>query len=171
MGSTADWRGAANKAHEVLTANSVIEPPVRIDQIAANYGLSVVEASFAPPHENVSGFIDFESKQIVVNRADPLNRKIFTVAHELGHWLLHPDVIAQDHGRTILSRMPLRTADKDPLEQEANCFAANLLVPKEFLDPVKDAPITALANMFGVSQEVIGYRLGRGRRLGVAPDA
>ena len=163
MGSTADWRAAAHKAREVLTDNSVIEPPVRIDQIVQNYGLTVVEASFAHPHESVAGFIDFESKQIVVNAADPLNRRIFTAAHELGHWLLHRPVIEKNPDIAILSRVALRQADKDPLEQEANSFAANLLVPKEFLDPVKEAPIAALADIFGVSTEVIGYRLGRSR--------
>ena len=55
--------------------------------------------------------------------------------------------------------------DKEPKEQEANCFAANLLVPKKMLEIImKDYDLSkndipALSKFFGVSDDVIKYRL------------
>ena len=55
--------------------------------------------------------------------------------------------------------------DKDPVEQEANCFAANLLVPDDMLKRTMEKydltknDFSVLANLFGVSAEVMKYRL------------
>ena len=56
-------------------------------------------------------------------------------------------------------RKALGELNQDPKEKEANCFAANLLVPAELLEKYKDYNIDTIAKIFGVSQEVIGYRL------------
>lgn len=152
---------AEAKANEVLNENFIVAPPVRIDQLVLNYDLNVREAKFELPFNNVSGFIDLETKTIVVNRDDSIHRKVFTLAHELGHWLLHNEELKEDPNRSIVFRIPLGEADKDPLEKEANCFAANLLVPKELLSQYKNEDIPTIARIFGVSSDVIGYRIGR----------
>jgi Zn-dependent peptidase ImmA (M78 family) len=154
---------AKAKAKEVINDNFILAPPVRIDQLVLNYELSVKEATFDPPYDNVSGFIDLDTKTIVVNKADSINRQAFTLAHELGHWLLHKQLLQEDPNRSIVFRIPLGKADKDPIEKEANCFAAELLVPNEFLDQYKNEDIGMIARIFGVSSEVIGYRIGHRR--------
>lgn len=159
----ADYRAAGRKAKEVIADNFILQPPVRIDQLVQNYGLGIYEAEFESPYNNVCGFIDFETKCIVLNSSDHLTRKAFTLAHELGHWLLHKDVLDNNPSSSMLYRKPLGEADADPMEQEANCFAANLLVPAEFLHQYKHEDIGLIARIFGVSTEVIGYRLGRKR--------
>ena len=52
-----------------------------------------------------------------------------------------------------------RPDKSDPFEQEANCFAANLLVPKRLLAPVKHASPAQLASIFAVSREMMENRL------------
>lgn len=153
----ADYKAAKRKAASVLQENFILEPPVRVDQIAAAYGLRVTEVAFPPEHDDVSGFIDLDNSCIVVNKNDPVTRRIFTVAHELGHWLLHREQILADPERAIVLRVAAGK-NSDPMEQEANCFAAELLVPKEFLARYKDQSIEMQAKIFGVSTEVISYR-------------
>lgn len=97
-----------------------------------------------------------------MNVDDPVNRQTFTMAHELGHWILHREFFeASPEKYTILPRFQ-RTAARNPFEQEANHFAANLLVPKLLLDPVRSAPPAALAQAFAVSQEMMEIRLKNG---------
>jgi len=59
----------------------------------------------------------------------------------------------------ILLRLPIGSNETDPLEKEANCFAANLLVPKYLLDKYKDKDVADLAKLFNVSKDVIRFRL------------
>lgn len=137
----------------------MLSPPVNIKELAKNYGLEVIEFDFGEEANNISGFIDIEKKKIYVNSNDSENRKTFTVAHELGHWLLHREKLDTNPDYAILYRQPLGKANKDPIEAEANFFAATLLVPKELLDKEENKDPTYLAGRFKVSEEVIGYRL------------
>lgn len=151
---------AKKKAQEVLEANFVSEPPVRITDIAQNYGLQikVVDLSGYP---GVAGFIDPQSRTIFVNKDDPPTRQAFTIAHELGHWLMHKKELESEPDKyAILYRKPLGEPNDDVVEKQANTFAASVLVPKNLLEKYKDVKDhTTIADIFGVSPEVIGYRL------------
>lgn len=152
---------AISKAEEVLRDNLVEEPPVKITEIARNYGLLVETADLGEYGADVAGFIDPASKIIYVNKKDSATRQAFTIAHELGHWLMHQDELEKEPNKyAVLYRKPLGTVNGDPVEKQANTFAANLLVPKKMLEKyAKDSDINTLADIFGVSTEVIGYRL------------
>ena len=109
--------------------------------------------------EIVSGLVDFPNARPYVNRSDNLERQIFTVAHELGHWLLHKDIYESDPERyNVLPRFsnPFRDG---PLEQEANRFAASLLVPKRLLVPVLHAPVSTLSEIFLVNRALMERRI------------
>jgi Zn-dependent peptidase ImmA (M78 family) len=151
-----------DKARNVLKDNFLSEPPINVYLLAKNYGLKIKEGLFPNGYSNISGFITISNgiPILYVNSDDSQNRKNFTVAHELGHWILHKDRVESDPNLAILFRIPLGTLNKDPLEKEANAFAAELLVPKEMLDKLKDNKSAKdLAAIFEVSEEVIGYRL------------
>jgi Zn-dependent peptidase ImmA (M78 family) len=114
-----------------------------------------------PSHyEQVAGFLDFDEKAIYVNSADHYNRQTFTIAHELGHYLMHKELFERDSARyKVLLRRPIGE-ETDPIEKEANAFAANLLVPMNLLNLYKKyATQEDLAQLFAVSRDVIGYRL------------
>lgn len=148
----------------VLQENNIVRPPILPREIASNYGLEVRAVDFSPDNDDVAGLIDFAKKIIYVNEKEHFNRQTFTIAHELGHFLLHKDLFEGDPERyEVLLRMPIG-AETDPIEKEANAFAADLLVPRKFLDLYKKyADVDELAQLFAVSREVIGYRLNFGK--------
>jgi Zn-dependent peptidase ImmA (M78 family) len=153
----ADFNMAKNEAERIINKNFITSPPIYLEEIAEGEGLNLAVAEFA--EKNVSGFIDFEKKLILVNKYDSISRQRFTIAHELGHWILHQKEIEADRDLVVLYRRPIE-GEKNPLEQEANCFAANLLVPLCFLQNLVDQNISdkEIANIFRVSEAVIAFR-------------
>lgn len=64
----------------------------------------------------------------------------FTLAHEVGHWILHQPLLTKFSGQVSLFGPKLeptivcRTSQKkDPMEWQADTFASYLLMPKEFV--------------------------------------
>lgn len=91
----------------------------------------------------------------------------FTIAHEVGHWLLHAEAarsgtIPLDHdGRTWC-----RSGASEPAERQAEMFAGRLLVPRDRLLAVLPAPgwagwppIYELAERFVVTATAMIVRL------------
>ena len=85
---------------------------------------------------------------IFTNSSSRLSRELFTLAHEIGHSVLH---LSSDHS-FIDNRVTISGVSTDLYEQEANYFAACLLMPDEdvhrFIDlelkNASEAQITAL---------------------------
>lgn len=152
---------AKKKAQQVLDANFAHETPIRVTDIAQNYGLQIKIVDLGAYQSDVAGFIDSKTKTIFVNKNDGVTRQAFTIAHELGHWLMHQNELKSKPDKyAILYRRPLGEPNPDPVEKQANTFAAALLVPKELLEKYKDVKDHGkIADIFGVSPEVIGYRL------------
>ena len=155
MNMKPDYLKAKAYSKVILEESFITEPPINPVKLARSYGLEVISADFK--HEKVAGYIDFDKKTIYIAKSDPVNRKTFTIAHELGHWFLHKDTI--DRSKIpVLYRNGL--LNSDPIEKEANAFAANLLVPTEFLRQYKDDySVDELAKIFNVSRDVMGFRL------------
>lgn len=155
-------RQAQKKAEEVLEQNFQTTPPVDLRTVVSNYGgLTIKEADLGEMGKDVAGFIDMDTRTIYVNASDPPNRKTFTIAHELGHWLLHQHELESDPDKyAIYYRTPLG-GYVDDVERAANTFAANLLVPRKMLEKYLRLGLDkiTLAKIFGVSEEVIGYRI------------
>ncbi len=135
-------------------------PPIPIKDIVEENGVDVVFVRFEKNGNKVAGFTKFDEAKIYVNAEDPLNRQIFTIAHEFGHWVLHRELFEQEPGKyNVLLRTP-QGLNNNPIEKEANAFAANILVPQHLLKPIKEvASIGKLADIFCVSRETIIHRL------------
>jgi Zn-dependent peptidase ImmA (M78 family) len=93
---------------------------------------------------------------LFVNGRQPPQRQRFTLAHEFGHHRL-------GHA-TIVDRPQAFFDGHDPLEVEANAFAAEFLIPRAALTHPPDAPVTLedvvrLAFAYGVSCQMARYRL------------
>jgi len=154
-----DYRRAQHEAERIWKELGMSFPPLPILEVAEKFGLTVLEADFSG-RIGLSGVLDVENKTIYLNVEDPANRKRFTLAHELGHWLLHPAVRQEkDSKYTLYYRGPVGVS-KDDFEKEADAFAANLLVPLPVLKRLAEKYTRGdLADLFAVSNEVIDYRL------------
>lgn len=111
-----------------------------------------------------SGHGDAESGSIVVRAMDDFTiylsqhtsskRDRFTIAHELGHLLLHFKPLLKEHpGATMRATRYVDEGDSEQqrAEWEANWFAAGFLMPRnEFTKAYQDNPRFA-ADMFKVS--------------------
>lgn len=131
--------------------------PVDLGKILQKFGLKAYNTHFSKPE--ISGAFDRDKKRIYLDATDPYTRKVFTLAHELGHYFLH-DSQAYD----VLYREK-RLHDRPELEKEADEFAAELLMPEATIRlywPVAES-IQQLAEVFSVSYSAMEYRL---RNLG-----
>lgn len=160
-----DYKKAEKIAHELLVKYGFNDPLINVVAIAQYEGLEIKEfdEDDQVKLKNTAGFFDPATRTIYINKNDPPNRKTFTIAHELGHFKLEHD--ASRYG--VLPRWQVPGIEKEPIEKEADCFAANLLVPEDMLKKVmKDYELdkkdtSLLCNMFGVSEDVIRFRLMR----------
>lgn len=153
-----DYRRARQEAARILEEFSVSAPPVDPVNISRSLGLQVRFVKFSGNFDRVSGFYDAGENAIYVNSEEYPLRQTFTVAHELGHSLLHREW-ARSKDYKILMR-DQSAEDPDPHEKEANAFAGNLLVPRFLLERyVPNANVEQLSRLFAVSVPVIKARL------------
>jgi Zn-dependent peptidase ImmA (M78 family) len=168
-------RSANKEARIILEKYSVDSAPVRVEEIAQAEGAQIARHHF---EGSESGFILRDGKRIIigVNTRTSLRRQRFTIAHEIGHLLLHdgkPIII--DHAVRVDWRDDRSSLATDDQEIEANAFAAELLMPSSLIfehlesyvkgiredgEPIsRDDLIAELARTFNVSAEAMGYRL------------
>lgn len=85
---------------------------------------------------------------IIVNANHSNSRKIYTIAHELGHLLMHENFIILD--------------DSNIIEKQANDFAANFLMPKADIKSdlygLTDTKLAELKRYWKVSIQALLYR-------------
>lgn len=147
------------KTREILTEVvgdlENLEPPVNLAKILKHFELSLEQAKFQ--QYAVGGAFDREKKIIYLAVDENPIRQAFTVAHELGHLILHKK--RQD----IFFRHQVKdfNGDSKEDEKEANWFAASLLMPKEVVTKAweKYKSIELIAQYFGVSKQAAYWRL------------
>jgi Zn-dependent peptidase ImmA (M78 family) len=104
-----------------------------------------------------------------VSTLKPDVRQHFTLAHELGHYFLHQDILKKENGLIDedkdldAGRMLYRLDDAtyDRIEREANHFAASLIMPNELVRKAwaATASIQECARIFKVSNIAMSIRL------------
>jgi IrrE N-terminal-like domain len=155
-------------------------PPIPVERLASSLlGLFVDEADDlralpdAPADQGrLSGMLDAEEMVVWVDRGEARRspgRRRFTIAHEIGHLVLHVPV-----SREVFVDRPadIREVDEDPpgeelpglrrREHEANVFARELLMPETLVREQARATgfnLPALASRFEVSVPAMRLRL------------
>jgi Zn-dependent peptidase ImmA (M78 family) len=157
----------------LLTRHHIEGPPVPVKSIATSEGLQVVEASI---NGDVSGALlrSNGAAAVMVNQDHHPNRQRYTIGHELAHYFLNHEGEKEhvDWQFTVLRRDGRSSEGTDANEIEANFFAANLLMPKDFLRrdvsqlarfngeaALGEADIKKLAKRYEVSPLAMSYRL------------
>ena len=168
-----DQRKIERRAMQLIADNRVTIPPVQVDEIAKNLGLGLLAydlgdgVSGALVVENGKGFIGY-------NPIHPRVRQRFTISHEIAHFYLHntnrQDKLFVDKDFIVKYRSANNyTIEELKQEQEANAFAAALLMPKDFVmleikkEKYHSLPehklIERLAKVFDVSVPAMTFRL------------
>lgn len=147
---------------------------VNVEDLARKIGIEVRAESV---DGDLSGFLfrDAKTKKAIigVNASHHQNRQRFTIAHEIGHYLMHPGEPFHVDGMKVAFRINRRDGESstglDDSEREANLFAAELLMPARFLrkdlnakdiDLLDDANVVnELARDYGVSAQALTFRL------------
>lgn len=171
---------ATKMARQVLEEAKVRSAPVRIEQIAKRYAHLVWR--YLPA--DVSGMLVPLAAEtstlrwaIVVNQENAEVRQRFTIAHELGHLLLHRYTTPHaDAGYKVRFRDQKSSAGSVREEIEANQFAAELLMPEDLIlshletigfdytSPEVETTATMrklfrIANKYEVSTQALSFRI------------
>ena len=155
------------KANQLLKAHRIKQPPVPVEKIAEAMGVRV---RFSPVEGELAGMLVRGEDQAIIgiNSLHHPNRQRFTIAHELGHFLLHEGEIHIDHKFGINRRDTVSSLAVDPEEIEANRFAAELLMPyemimtdlkKRYIDVENEDDIKLLAKKYQVSVQAMTFRI------------
>ncbi len=149
-----------NKVNKILKKLDIKSAPVNVEEIAAALSISVKRA----PAKNVSGLLFRKDGAafMALNSEESEVRQRFTIAHELGHFFLHP---AKD--TFVDFRDNKENIRRGYKEREANSFAAALLMPLVFLKRdaeiygghIDDEEVEVLAKKYDVSTVAMTYRL------------
>lgn len=157
-------RVAAQKAAESLASRYAPSCPVDPKAIANSLGVEVLAGP--PTDHKLSGALILKDGRAVIiyNAGHYKHRQRFTIAHELGHFILHTD----EGDETVLFRDSVSSMGTDIREIHANAFAAALLMPERHIRQLVPTPISALDEQrierlahdsFDVSVAAMTYRL------------
>jgi len=148
---------------EIIAKYQVIAP-VDVVSIAQEIGIRVWEKKSLP--EGVSGQIWEDPVNggpsgfsIGVRTTEPLERKRFTVAHELAHYILHRSRLDGGLFEDVMYRGGLSSRE----ETQANQMAADILMPFPLINKLVDqgeTTIEKLAKRLQVSLPALKIRLG-----------
>jgi Zn-dependent peptidase ImmA (M78 family) len=159
------------EAQRLLTGfpSGTVRTPV--DKIARQLGAIL---SYEPLHGGVSGMLLRRNGRVIigVNSREAPTRQRFTLAHEIGHWLLHPGrslVVDRQIRISLRDRRSSMATDRE--EIEANAFAACLLMPSSRVrdqaeallhhrpSASQTALVSTLSDAFEVSSQAMEIRL------------
>ena len=149
----------------LLLECGITELPVKVSAICRHLGVGlrtytqgyelIRRAGLADRVRSGDGFL-FRPEDgppvIFYNGFATVGRQRFTVAHELGHYVL-------GHTGRLLNREPSPT--DNPQERAANAFAARLLAPACVLRGLKVRGAAQIVHYCGISQQAAEYQMER----------
>lgn len=164
---------ASRSARQTLDKVGAHRVPVPVEHVAAALGLTVERGRFG---DDISGLLVMHDGRgiIGVNADHAATRQRFTIAHEIGHFVLHRNAMQVfiDHQfftpYLAAFRDGTSSTGSDRLEREANAYAAELLMPADLLghavaglelEAADEEVIATLASRFQVSKQAMTIRL------------
>ncbi len=159
-----------SKALTLLEKWELDNLPIDVSKLAECLELPIVEEDL---EDNIAGFLFSKNNRsyVGINSNHHENRKRFTIAHEIGHYvLLHHKLTDDIHVDTKSSvfRRTGNTTDNEQKEKDANKFSAALLMPHTLLvryikeqniNLNDDLDISKLSRKLVVSEKTLTYRL------------
>ncbi len=149
------------QATRLLESASVSHEPVSLRDVVSALNLELVGKTREPFTSEAALEPMGDGRAIVLNGDGVAGRRRFTIAHEIGHFVLHPERCRPERGGAVNEAGRLE-------EREADSFAAELLMPEHLVrEAVREHGLdaTRLADRFEVSRKAMLTRL---RSLGLA---
>ena len=140
---------------------------VDVYKLAESLGIRVIEEDLP---DKVSGVLDCRHQNnpiVLLNSGHFHKRKRFTLAHEIGHFVLHK-ITGVHMDSKIFLRQEAPTSQDIKIEREANQFAAELLMPEDEIrraweelpeDWFDKKPLDTISGKLGVSEAALLIRL------------
>lgn len=151
-----------NSASELLKKVGIYSIPVNLESITNHLGLNVVRKDFSS--DGLSAVLFRKERKVAINSIHGKERQRFSLAHEIGHYVLHEN--QNDFIDPVFKRENMVLQKNKSTEMEANQFAAALLMPEIFLKKsiqnidTKDSDWMAkLAGEYRVSMQAMSFRL------------
>ena len=130
-----------------------------LEAVAEHYGITIRRVDMPSLQSGYLRHTIDEGWVIGVNCKHPKARQRFTLAHELGHYVMHRN----DNGSTEFEdEIFFRATNMSPIEYAANAFAVTLLMPDERVRAAISAGernLSTLAEKFAVSLEAMKYKV------------
>lgn len=127
------------------------QPPIPVEDLIDRLGLSIREVS---TELDIDAKLDANKMRIIVNRlqTNPFRRR-FSLAHELGHFVLKHHIKPWEYEDP--------ETGKSFIEPEADEFAGSLLMPQHLLTEhiKKGTPLNDIQHKFQVSKQALWVRL------------
>ncbi len=145
------------QAARLLDSAGISREPVSLRDVVSALNLELVQKTREPFSCEAALQPLGDSHAIVLNGAGDERRRRFTIAHEIGHFVLHPGRCRPERDGLVNEAMRVE-------EREADAFAADLLMPehlvRQAVQEQGDDP-TLLADRFQVSAKAMQVRLRR----------
>lgn len=149
---------------QILIKHKISQLPVKVSDICKANQIRII--SYKKGHEAIEELDLLQNtvhsdgftvgRIIFYNEQCSIQRQRFTVAHELGHILLH-------NGRGVYNREPA-TGDI-PIEQEANVFASRVLAPACVLWGIGVNSAQQISELCNISLQSAEFRFQRLQEL------
>jgi hypothetical protein len=151
------------QAARLLSMAGITREPVSLRDVISALNLELVYSTREPfcPEAALEPLGDRYA--IVLHGDGGERRRRFTIAHEIGHFMLHPPRACRERGGLV------GEAGRGE-EREADAFAAELLMPEQLVRQAvaeQGADVSRLADRFQVSRAAMHTRL---RRLELVRD-
>ncbi len=153
------YKRSRDLSWQVLIENNVTELPVKVSRICKKLNIPVISYEKGYQIIKTAGLTEICSQSdgiafkgcVFYNQECSIGRQRFTVAHELGHILLHTP--------SIYNREP--SPKDNPIEQEANVFASRILAPACVLWGLGVTSADEISQLCDISLASAKFRLER----------
>jgi len=149
----------------LLIKYDLFEVPINVDKLVTTLKVGLEYPTLS---DYVSGFFVMKEGRpfIACNKLHNKRRRRFTLAHELGHFILHSGnkTLFVDKTKSVMFRDSDSSSGEQMREREANAFAAALLMPEKLIKQEAENMfgnkiVDQLAKKFGVSTQAMSFRL------------
>lgn len=158
-----NYKNSRDAAWQMLIKNRIASLPVSVQRICKSErvklftyeeGSALIQKLGLEEHTTENDAFSI-GRRIFYDDTKPTTRQRFSVAHELGHIVLHTPNEATVYNREI-------SPGDDPIEREANIFASRLLAPLcvlHYLNLNSAAEIAEVCNISMTAAEIRYMRL------------